>query len=244
MSDSTTGAGARDVFPTTRWTVIREARDPASSHYRESLEVLARTYWRPVFAYLRRKWGKARDEALDLTQGFFAALCEKDFLRHVSPEHGRFRSYVMASLDNYVRLDFRSQSALKRGGGVARISLDVGEGYEPESGHSPEETFLREWARSVLGEAVRELEAECRGDGRENAFRIFSARDLELGSGPPSYDALAERFGTSVTEVTNVLYRLRKRLREMVLNRVRDTVTSDREAEDEMRELFGRRLQE
>ena len=226
-------------FPTTRWTVIKNASDPTSTDYRESLEFLATTYWRPVYAHFRRKWGKPHDEASDLTQDFFSALCEKDFLSHVSQEHGRFRSYVMAALDNFVRLDYRARMRQKRGGGAPHFSFKLGEGFEPDSGESPEKVFLKEWGRSVLSEALEELEEDFRAQNRQQDFQLFSSRDVTPPSGAEtSYEELARRFSVSVGDVTNILYRARKKLRELVLKRVRHTVTSDAEAEAEMKELF------
>lgn len=246
MKDSTTtheGTGAG--FPTTRWTTILAAGDPSCEGYRQSLEELARSYWRPIYAYFRRKWGKPHDEARDLAQDFFAALCERDFLSRLSPERGRFRSYVMAALDNFVRLEYRARMAQKRGGGATPFPLEKVEEFHPAADLSPEEAFLREWARSTLAGAVDALEKECREAGQEHAFRIFAARDLDAPpEGRPSYDELARRFRVSVTDVTNLLFRARKRLREIVLKRVRDTVTDEKEAEAEMRDLFGNRLRE
>ncbi len=240
MSPRGTGtAGSGQVFPTTRWTVIRNAADPSSPHYRESLEVLATAYWRPVYAHFRRKWGKPHEEARDLAQDFFAALCEKEFLKELSPDLGRFRSYVMAALDNFARLEHRAQSRLKRGGGTIRVPIQDIEPFEPARDESPERAFLREWARAVISGALEELESEYRAAGLGVQFELFVARDMGAAAGADaSYEGLARRFRMSVTDVTNALYRVRKRLRELVLKRVRDTVTSDEEAESELRELF------
>lgn len=237
---STEIGGEGRSFPSTRWSVIRDARDPTSPAYRQSLENLAAAYWKPVYAYFRRKWNKSNEEAKDLTQEFFAALCENGFLRRVSSEQGRFRSYVLKSLDNFVRLRYRHDHRQKRGGRAMRLSWDKMEEFEPLAGDSPEEIFLREWARSVLDEALEDMKKEYGTGDLEWAFQLFLFRDIR----PPkdadvSYEGLARRFGMSVTDVTNHLYRARKKLREKILNRVRDTVTSEEEAEGEMKELFG-----
>jgi len=240
MADSGTGtASSSRRFPTTHWTVIKNAGDPSSPAYRESLEHLAAIYWRPIYAYFRRKWNKPDPDAKDLTQQFFAALCEREFLKHLSAEHGRFRSYVMAALDNFVRLEYRSKSRLKRGGGVVPVALDAMEGFEPSAGDPADQLFLKEWGRAILSQAVGEMEKEYREAGEEKLFKLFVARDLEApAERPPSYEELARRFGMSVTDVNNNLFRARKKLRDLVLIRVRDTVTSDEDAEDELRDLF------
>lgn len=233
-----TGTGGK-AFPTTRWTVIRGASDPASPTYRQSLEHLASTYWRPVYAYFRRKWGRSSEESKDLTQDFFTAMCEKDFLTRLTPDQGRFRSYIMAALDNFARLDHRARSRQKRGGGLAIVPLEEMAGFEPPSGSSPDDIFLREWARSILSEALEEMEREYRNQGQESHFKLFIERDIDPPPEPASYETLAQRFSLSVSDVTNLLYRARKKLRELVLIKVRDTVTTEDEAETEMRDLFG-----
>jgi len=240
MGAGDTGAQTASRFPTTRWTLIREARDPGSPAYRESLGHLANLYWRPVYAYFRRRWSRQHDDAADLTQEFFHALCEKNFLDTLLPEHGRFRSYVMAALDNFAKLDHRSRSTLKRGGSGLQLPLAAVQEFQPSESATPEQILIREWSRSVMTQALRDLEQEYREAGQEQAFAVFSARDLE-GSpeGKVRYQDLAQRFGLSETDVTNYIYRARKRLRELVLSQIRDTVSSEEEAESELRDLFG-----
>lgn len=239
VDGSTEMGGGPRPFPQTRWSVIREASDPESPQYRASLEELANLYWRPVYAHFRRKWGKANEEAKDLTQEFFAVLCEKDFLLDLNPEQGRFRSYVMVSLDNFVRLRHRKDTRQKRGGNAKHFSLEVGEGFEPTSSGSPDEDFLRDWARSILDQALLELEKEYQAEGQKKVYDLFLLRDVDPPEGEDlSYEALAKKFGIGVTDVTNYLFRARKRLREKVLSKVRDTVTNEQDLEAEMRELF------
>jgi RNA polymerase sigma factor (sigma-70 family) len=183
---------------------------------------------------VRRKWGRSREEAQDLTQEFFAGLSEKRFLDTLSPENGRFRSYVMAVLDNLARGEHRRALAKKRGGGAAPLAL---EDVAPAPGRTPEEAFLRDWAEAVLRDALAELREEYLRDGREAELRVFERRDVE--GGDPSYAALAAGSGLRVTQVTHALYFARTRLRELVLRRVRDSVGSARDAELEMLKLFG-----
>jgi RNA polymerase sigma-70 factor (ECF subfamily) len=241
-TSSTEMGGAESAFPKTRWSVIRDAGDAESPASRQSLEDLARLYWRPIYAYFRRKWRRSNEEAKDLTQEFFAALSDKGFLEGLRPENGRFRSYVMAALDNFARGDHRRATALKRGGGVAHLSFEISAGFEPSTGASPEEEFERDWAESVLSDALQEMEQEYASQGKESEFRLFEARDIEASTdGVVSYEELSGRFGMRVTQVTHALYFARKRLRELVLRRVRDSVTSAGEAEEEMIRLFSER---
>lgn len=232
-------------FPSTHWSAIRTAADPQSPERRASLEKLARLYWKPVYAHFRLKWSRAPEEAKDLTQEVFVALLEKDFLQDLSPEHGRFRAYLRAALDNFARYEHRHNSRKKRGGGVLRLSLDDIGGYEPAASTSgPDDPFFQEWRQCVMQDALRELEKRYRNAGLEKAWEIFYLRDVYSASDDtkPSYDTLARRFGVRVTDVTNFLYRARKELRELVLERVRETVSDEEEATRELRELFGKEL--
>ena len=175
-----------------------------------------------------------------MTQDFFLTLCEKDFLERLNPDRGRFRSYLMTALDNFTRMRHRFNTRQKRGGGAAHLSIEFGEGFAPAFGASPEQVFLREWARSILDEAVGEMELEYRGRGEERAWQVFQAYDLvRTPETKTSYEDLSTRFRLGLPEIKNVLYAARVRLREIVLAKVRDTVTTDDEAILEMRELFG-----
>lgn len=227
-------------FPPTQWTLLRRASDPAAPEYRECLDRFAALYWRPVYAHFRRKWSRSREEAQDLTQEFFVALAEKDFLSRITPEKGRFRSYVRAALDNFARLDHRERSALKRGGQAGHVSIDFDAGFEPADEGPADDVFEREWAAAILDEALGRLEEECRARGAEKGFQVLTACYLDsLDDREPGYEELATRFKITPTDVRNHLYRLRKRLREIVMEHVRETVASSEDAEAEMRELFG-----
>ncbi len=228
-------------FPSTCWTVIRDAGDEESPSRKNSIENLFSIYWRPVYAYLRRKWNKPHEEAKDLTQDFFAAFYQKDIFCRLSPEQGRFRSYVMSALDNFVISRHRFEGRLKRGGGREILPLRLEKGFEPSGDGTPEEVFQREWARAVLADALREMRTECQTRGNLLPYEIVRLRDVEVPQEIDlSYRGLARRFGIRETDVTNHLHRGRRLLRELVLRRVRDTVVSPDEAEAEMRLLFGR----
>ena len=240
MTDpQTETGGSAKVFPNTRWTILRSAQDPESPSYRKSIEEFAAIYWRPVYAYFRRKWGKSNEEAKDLTQNFFLALCERNFLARLTPSQGRFRHYVTAALDNFVRLQHRHDSAQKRGGGAIHFSLEIEDGCDISSVGSPDQVFQREWAGTVLDHALDRLEREYRERDREAEFRLFLRREVERPDEEDlSYEALARRFQVNLADVKNILYRARQRLKEIVLQIVRDSVTTAEEADAEMRELF------
>lgn len=147
-----------------------------------------------------------------------------DVLSRLRKERGRFRACVRAALDNFARLEHRHRSAVKRGGRQATFSLDAGEGFDLAHGESPERAFGREWAASVLDHALFRLREEM-----EDTYELLRAADLESESAP-SYEDLGRAFGIDSTRVRNQLYRARRRLRELVLERIRDTVSSEEEA--------------
>jgi len=228
-SDAGTGS-----FPSTHWTVILNARDPESPQRRQSLDVLAGLYWRPVFAYFRVKWRRSREDAQDLTQEFFASLLEKDFLGHVEPDRGRFRGYLKRSLDNFAKRQHRDAMREKRGGGAVALAFD--ETFEPSAEIAPDDIFDHEWALSVFDAALKALKDDC----EPHVYELLVAYDLEPADPRPTYDALAARFRLSSSDVGVTLFRARKKLRDLVLRTVRETASSEAEAEVEMRELFGR----
>lgn len=234
-ADSTLGIGD-PAFPATRWSIVCDAVDAGSPTRQSSLEVLAGTYWRPVYAHFRRKWGKSHEEAKDLTQDFFLALQQKDLADVLSPREGRFRSYVMAALDNFARMEWRRETSLKRGGGTARF--EIGEGFEPSAKDDPEVVFQREWKGAVLDKAFGLLREEYTKAGRTVALEIFQARISQSGE-EPRYEDLAARFGLTPAAVRNHLHAVRTRFRELIWRVVRDSVVSDEEAKAEMKDLLG-----
>jgi RNA polymerase sigma-70 factor (ECF subfamily) len=233
------GAGGGG-FPATRWSIVRDARDANSTDCRRSLETLASIYWRPVYAYLRSKWGRSIEDAKDLTQEFFVEMTRLNVLDRLDPASGSFRSYVRAMLDNVVRGEHRRATAQKRGGDRLHIAIDVEAGVEPATEGDADQVFQREWAGSLLRESLRVMKAEYRNRGADAAYEIFLSVVVEPPpEGPPEHKVLAEQFGVTLTDVRNALYRARKRFRQHVLDQVLETVTNDEEAAAEMRELFG-----
>jgi DNA-directed RNA polymerase specialized sigma24 family protein len=152
--------GAR--FATTQWSQILAARDATSTESRRALAALCQAYWYPLYAFVRSK-GHDVDESRDLTQSYFAYLLEKNILKDVDPEAGRFRSFLLASLTHYVSTERRKQNRLKRGGGTQTISLDTEDaenrfGLEPVERLTPDQVFERRWALTVLERALQHLE--------------------------------------------------------------------------------------
>jgi RNA polymerase sigma-70 factor (ECF subfamily) len=231
--------GTGNAFPSTCWTVIRGSTDPEGTEYKESADRLATLYWRPVYAYFRRKWGTSNEEAKDLTQEFFLKITSQDFLQKISPNEGRFRSYVRVSLDNFIRMRFRKKQAQKRGGQIAHVSIDP-ENVPRSPSPTPDEIFMKDWATATLDDALSTLEFELTNAGKEIHFELFRIREID----PPvdednSYETLADRFGITKNDVRNALYQTRKHFKKLVHERVRGTVSSDADATQEMAELFA-----
>jgi RNA polymerase sigma factor (sigma-70 family) len=174
-------------FTTTHWSVVMSARVEGSAKARAALETLCRSYWYPLYAYVRRQ-GHIPADAQDLTQEFFARLLSHDFLRNVSPDKGRFRSFLLTCLKRFLTDEWRRGSALKRRAGQPVLVLDesVAEQrylQEPAAGADPEKLYERRWALTLLDRALDRLEGDFREAGKQAMFAAFtSTRGRSSGS--------------------------------------------------------------
>jgi RNA polymerase sigma factor (sigma-70 family) len=202
-----------------------------------ALDTLLRSYWRPVFTHLQRRWRADTARAEDLTQGFFAAALEKDWLERFDPKKGRFRTFLLACLDAYAANDARAARRQKRGGELPPLTFDL-ELAEPRD---PDAEFRREWARSLFGLAIDALRERCRGTPREVAFALFERYDVEGADAlrRPTYAELAAEKGLPITQVTNHLHWARREFRAAVLATLREITASEEEFRAEARELLG-----
>lgn len=234
---STENPGASRAFPDTLWTAVLGARDPADPTFGESLERLVRLYWKPVYWVIRSRWSKSPDEAKDLTQDFFASFLERDRLRDVGPERGRFRSYVRVILENDLRNAHARGKARKRGGDVRLVPLE-GEGDLPlaASELSPGALLDRSWALCLFREAAAEVATRLRATGHETRLAAFERYDL-APSEPPTYEALGRELGIDSAAVDNHLRAARALFREVLRARVRETLADPADLESELRAL-------
>jgi RNA polymerase sigma-70 factor (ECF subfamily) len=228
-------------FGTTQWSLVLAARDQAAPEARAALAALCETYWYPLYAFVRRK-GYDRDRAQDLVQGFFLRLLEKDDLRAVAPEKGRFRSYLMAACMHFLANQRDHDRALKRGGGPL-ISLDAAEAerrYALEPAHSltPERLYLRRWATTLLDAALYRLRQEMTEDGKSSLFDELKSSLLADDEAAP-YRQVAARIGRSEGAVRVVVHRMRGRFRAILREEVGRTVADPDEVEQEIRDLFA-----
>jgi RNA polymerase sigma factor (sigma-70 family) len=235
-------AGAERWFATTHWSVVLAAGRADSREAAGALETLCRAYWYPLYAYLRRT-GFAPADAEDLTQDFFARLIEKNFASRADRQKGRFRSFLLAALRNFLADERTSRKTQKRGGGQPVLSLDTGQGercYRAEPGKDldPEKLFERRWAEALLDQVMAALEAECRREGKERLFAEL--RCFLPGSQEERTQAeVGGRLGISEHAVACSLYRLRGRYRALLREQVAHTVERPEDIDNELRHLIA-----
>ncbi len=225
--------GAR--FATTRWSIIAAAREGATTEADGALEALCRTYWYPLYAYVRRAGHPAAD-AQDLTQAFFARLLEKDWLRDARPGLGRFRSFLLVALKRFLAKEWRRENARKRGGGLGFVALDAGEAearYAVEPALGPDEVFERRWALTVLDRALASLAEEYGAADRAAEFEVLKG-SLTAPRGEIDYDATSAALGLSIGATRVAVHRLRKRFREALRAEIAETVAAPGELDDEL----------
>jgi len=218
--------------------MVLRAKESEGEAYRNNLDTLIRTYWRPVYDYLRRKWGKSNEDSKDLTQAFFADLLGRPFLERVSPEKGRFRTFLLSCLKNFLHKQHDAKQALKRGGGKTPIPLDFVDAAEPVDARTPEEAFERSWEQAVVRETVRRLQGVYEKEDRGNYFTVFRKYDLE-GDARVSYAAVAKELRIRESDVTNFLSHARTRFRDLARDVVRDSLSDEGQLSGEMKHLFG-----
>jgi RNA polymerase sigma-70 factor (ECF subfamily) len=205
------------------------------------MEGLCRVYWPPLYAYLRRR-GYAHEDVQDVLQGFFAYFLEHSFIDRVDPARGRFRNYLRGILDRFLANASRKDHAAKRGGGAFMLSLsaEIAEGkaaFEPADPETPDAAYSRSWRTAVLNEAIDSLRREFADRGGGDRFAAVCDH-LSAAGDRPTYEELAGRLGCSVSEVANLLHRARRRLADLIRTVIRETVESEADVDDEMRELF------
>jgi RNA polymerase sigma-70 factor (ECF subfamily) len=231
-----TGAG---WFTTTHWSVVLAAGDAASPRADAALEQLCRAYWYPLYAFIRRR-GHDAHQAQDLTQAFFADLLARQSLASAQPEKGRFRSFLLGAVQNFLAKERERARTLKRGGHCTFLSLDEedAEGrYRREPAHdwTPEKLFERRWALTLLDHTLAALRDEHRRAGK---LTLFEALESFLSVETTGYAAPAAALGMSEGAVRVAVHRLRRRYGELLRAGIAQTLASPDEVEAEMAHLF------
>jgi len=234
-------------FPATRHSIVEALASDNPEAGREALGLLVSVYWKPVYGYLRLRWGLEPEAARDLTQDFFTEAMLRGFLGGYDPSRARFRTYLRSCLDHFAAKARRAERRLKRGGGARALPLDfdgaeaafVRAGQIAEA--DAEARFRQEWVRALLTGAVEAFRAACEREGKATQFQLFARYDLspEEASRPPTYRQLAEEFAVPVTQVTNYLAWARREFRRQVLQTLRGLCGSEAEFVAEARELLG-----
>ena len=229
------------VFATTLWTVVLAAGDPNHPGASAALDRLCRTYWYPVYAYVRRK-GRIAAEAEDLTQEFFSRLLGRGFPAGVRREGGKFRSYLLRALDHFLINEWRRDNTAKRGGGSTIFSLDGVDAdaryrLEPREVATPQSLYDHRWAMTVLDTVRARLRLEYTQQGKD---ALFAGLEPTLTSGADGlpYAELMKRLGLRESALKMAVHRLRRRFGDLLREEIAQTVVTSDEIDDEIRELI------
>ncbi len=232
-----------DLFMTTHWSVVRNARDGSdNTATRQALSILCENYWYPVYGYVRRR-GNDAHRAEDLTQGFFLAFIEKDYLKSVSQDKGKFRAFLLASVKNYMANVHDRETAQKRGGGAAIVTLDsqLAEQLYKSAGTkttSADAVFDHEWALTVLRTSQEVLRSEYEQAGKAEIFAalLHTMTIDDLGT---SYQDIAIKLSMSESAVKVAAHRLRNRYRKHLREAIGQTVSDNAFIDEELKYLIS-----
>lgn len=230
------------IFAATRWSMVLAAGGEDSPEARRALEQLFGAYWYPLYAHVRGR-GYEPEDARDLTQSFIASLLARESLARVSPEKGRFRTFLLGSLKYFLADQLAHRHAAKRGHGVAPIALDALDpetryALEPASDESPDRLFDRRWAAALMERVLARLRDEFLESGKAEQFEAL--QPFLLGDAEPgAYEAPARQLGIPANTLAQQIRRLRLRCRKLAIEEASQTVGSPAEAEAELRALFA-----
>ena len=228
-------------FATTAWSVVIKAGENRSPESRQAMETLCSGYWYPLYAYLRRK-GLGSHEAEELTQAFFAHLLERDRLGTVDPIRGRFRSFLLTSLNHFMIQDWRKKNTVKRGGNVQKLSIDFGDAdqrysHEPVEALTAEKLFERKWAIQILQRVLDQLQVQYQERGRSELFEALKPRLMSADSGP--LRDVATQLGMNEITVKVAAHRMREKYRKLLLQTISQTVENPDDVKQEIEHLFS-----
>lgn len=227
---------------TTRWSIVVAAGHKSSPDAAMALESLCKSYWYPLYAFVRRQ-GKQPDVARDLTQEFFAKVIEKDYLDAADKQRGRFRTFLLTVFKRFLANEHQREQAQKRGGGRCVVSIDVDDGerrlkLEPSHNWTPEREFERRWAVTLLEQVLERLRDDYDAKGKSDVFdRLKPFLTVDYSS--DSYAAIANEFEMTQGAVKVAIHRLRQRYRDLIRHEVASTVANEDDTEDELGQLFA-----
>ena len=229
-------------FATTHWSVVLAAGQTNTPHSIEALEELCRTYWYPLYAFVRRK-GHSPHDTEDLTQAFFARLLEKNYVAQADRERGRFRTYLLAAFTHFLADEWDKARRLKRGGGRESVSFDAAsaeERYrlEPLDQLDAARLYERRWVTTLFDQVLARLEQEFRDSAKGELFDQLKGSLLAEEAGL-SYAELGTQLGLTEDAVKQSVHRMRRRYRELFREEIAQTVVGLGEVEDELKHIFA-----
>jgi RNA polymerase sigma factor (sigma-70 family) len=231
------------IFATTHWSVVLAVGQQGSPEAAAALERLCCTYWYPLYVYIRRH-GHSVEDAQDLTQQFFTQVLRKGSFGLADPERGKFRAFLLQALRNFLVNEWKRARRMKRGGGVACLSLDLADAEQryakeqPSVTITPERAYEKRWAMTLLEQVLADLQREYAQAGHDRIFDELSGllwgKDTLI-----SYAQIGQRLGMGEGAVRGAMHRLRERYRERLRAEVAHTVRDMRDVDDELRYLIG-----
>jgi len=229
----------RQTLATTRWTIILQAADPSAPGSQEALESLCHKYWQPLYAYVRAS-GKTHEDAQDITQGYFQRLIEKNLPARVSPDQGRFRAYLLATLRNFMLAWHRDSTTQKRGGtDSVHLSIDDDPTLTEALSISPEALYDQRWAQTMVKNALDRLAEQQADLGQRDRFALMRPLLLDPEHGTAAQSELITRHGMTEGSIRTALSRLRAQFRQIIRDDVADLVENPAEIDDEIAHLLN-----
>lgn len=225
-------------FLTTRWSLVQQAAHGGVEEGELAMQALCKAYWYPLYVFVRRE-GFGASDAEDLTQEFFHRLLKKESVAVADQERGRFRTFLIRSLRNFLIDERRHAGRLKRGGNLEFLPLEEAESayQEEDPGVSPEDLFDRKWATAVMNRAMKSLGAEYRAAGLGERFLVFKKALVDQGD--LSYEALALEAGMSRTAFKTAVHRFRRRYRDNFRREISSLVDDPEDVDDEIRHIMA-----
>lgn len=231
--------GSPRRFETTRWSVVQAAGNATTPEAKQALTQLCESYWRPLYAYVRYRVSTSQ-EAQDLTQAFFVAFLEKNYAGDADRDRGRFRTFLLTALRNFLSKEWEKARAIKRGGDQIILSLDFQQAessvsIEPAAGLTAEQHYDQQWAIALLDQVMWRLEQETPASDRFQTLKLFLISD----SPGTNYETVAAELDMTEPAVRKAVSRLRQRYRQLLRIEILETVAGPDEVEDEIRKLFS-----
>lgn len=233
--------GGNRQFATTQWSIVRAVGHENTQAANSALQELCQIYWYPLYTYVRRQ-GKDAETAADLTQAFFADLLQRDDLKKVDPDLGKFRSFLLTAMKHFLLNHWDKSKAQKRGGGKSPLSLDFGEAdqryqLEPSHAQTPELIYQKQWAKTLLDRVNRALRSEFAERGKAHQFdrlqNFLAGKNAE-----ETLAAAAAQLCMTEVAVKVSLHRMRQRFGELLRAEIQQTVASPDEIDAEIQQLF------